>query len=147
LKPLCCVQTEFKSEENEMLSCTNWHDLVPQIFTDNRFLKTGRRRWQAQIDDKWAGIVVAWKPPEYSNYGLNKLDFDRLLEKRADGSLDAAFVVLATLKDSKARYIAHHDADVVRDALKEFPPRDGPYGHFWALPEIFVVSAEAAKRF
>lgn len=110
----------------------NWHDLLPTIFTDQRrFLKTGKRRWQVQAEGRCAGIAVAWKPPTYDNYALNKDDFDRLLEKSHDGSLDVGFVVLATIENSTVTYVAHHEADAVHEALKDMPLRDGPNGPYW----------------
>jgi hypothetical protein len=128
----------------------NWHELIPTIFTDRRFVKTGRRRYVVQLNDKWAGIAVAWKPPGYENYGLNCEDLERLIEKMSDGSLDAGFVVLATLENSKAVYIAHREVGAVRDLLKDEPPRDGPHGSYWLLRGDFTELeslAEASKHF
>jgi hypothetical protein len=115
----------------------NWHDLVPHIFDDPRFLKTGRRRFQLQLDARWAGIVVAWKPPGYENYGLNREDIERLIEKRDDGSLDAGFVVLATIENSQGGYVAHRDGEEVYESVKGIPPRSGQYGEYWLLRADF----------
>ena len=116
----------------------NWHELIPTIFTDRRFVQTGRRRYVVQLNDKWAGIAVAWKPPGRENYGLNCEDLERLIEKMSDGSLDAGFVVLATLENSKAAYIAHREVDAVRELLKDEPLSDGPYGAYWLLRGDFT---------
>ena len=130
---------QASSNEVAKLGKPNWHELVPTIFTDRqRFRQTGKRRYVLQLNDKWAGIAVAWKPPGRENYGLNCEDLERLIEKMSDGSLDAGFVVLATLENSKAVYIAHREVDAVRDLLKDEPPRDGPHGSYWLLRGDFT---------
>ena len=142
---------EGPMQYSEVGKLTNWHELVPMIFTDRkRFRQTGKRRYVVQLNDDWAGIAVAWKPPGYENFGLNCEDLERLIEKMADGSLSAGFVVLATLENSKAVYIGHREVGAVRHLLKDEPPRDGLHGSYWLLRGDFTELenlAEASKRF
>jgi hypothetical protein len=121
----------------------------PTSFEDPRFKPAGRRRKLICVDGVWAGIVIAWQPPGYANYGLNQDDMDRLLEKRSDGLLDVEFVVLATIENGKPAYVAHREAEAVRESLKTIPPSDGPYGPYWLLRGFSKLDdfAEASRRF
>jgi hypothetical protein len=125
-------------------------ELIPRIFTDPRFVKTGRRRWALQFDQMWVGLVAAWRPGDYENHALNQEDIERLIEKWGDGSLDAGYVVLATIENSQPSYVGHLDAKQVYDSVKLIPPRNGQYGSFWLIREDFSLFddlAEARKRF
>jgi hypothetical protein len=120
-----------------------WHEIVPQLFVNRRrFLQTGKRRFQVELDGLWAGIAVAFRPFGYANFGLNCEDLQRLIEKVGDGSLAAGFVVQAT--------IAHREAEAVCAMLKDVPPLSGPHGDYWLLQGDFDELdnlAEAMKRF
>lgn len=120
---------------------TNWHDHLPNIFTDARFIRTPPRKYQLPIDGVVAGIVVAMKPANQNNFGLNKTDFDRLLELLHDGSFAAAFVVLAS---GWTTYTGHRDAEELYVTLKNVPIRNGPYGDYWLLREDFSPLDAAA---
>ena len=113
-----------------------WNDLLPTMFSDFHFRKTSRRRWQAEINGARAGIVVAWRPGDYENFGLNKPDVDLLLKLRRDGKFDAAFVVLANVNFGSA-YVGHRDAEELYEALKSAHFRTGPHGEYWLLREDF----------
>jgi hypothetical protein len=115
------------------LSKPDWDALIPRIFDDPLFKPAGRRRKLACVNGLWVGVVIAWQPSGYVNFGLNKEDIDRLFEKRGDGSLDVGFVVLATIENGKAVYVAHREAEAVRERLKDVPQRDGPYGPYWLI--------------
>ena len=91
-------------------STPNWDEIIPQLFTDPRFKPAGRRRKLICVDGVWAGIVIAWQPSDYANFGLNQEDMDRLFQKRGDGLLDVGFVVQATIENSKPVYVAHRAA-------------------------------------
>ena len=78
-----------------------------------------------------AGIVIAWRPTDYPNFGLNKSDADRLLELRRPGSFDAVFVVLATISGNEPVYIGHREAEELLETLKSVRLRNGPYGEYW----------------
>ena len=130
----------------------DWHAVIPTIFTNpQQFIQTGRRRYQVGLDGKWAGIAVAFRPLDRDNYGLNCEDLERLTEKIRDGSLDAGFVVLATIGDDKRpAYVAHRDGQSVYDSVKVIPPRNGQYGSFWLLRgdfSLFDDLAIARERF
>jgi len=117
----------------------NWNELLPNIFNDSRFHKTSRRRWQIGLNGMRAGIVVAWRPVDYENFGLNKADIDRLLELRRDASFDAAFIVIGTVSGNFGRtYVGHRDAEELFETLKSVPFRNGPYGEYWLLREDFT---------
>ena len=110
----------------------NWDELLPNIFTDPRFRKSkkSRRRWHAEINGTRVGIVVALRPVDYDNHGLNKEDIEQLLKLRRDGTFDAAFVVLASV----GMYIGHRDAEELFETLKGVPFRTGGHGDYWLLP-------------
>jgi hypothetical protein len=122
-----------------MLTTTpNFHDLMPNIFTDARFHKSNRssRRWQVAISGNRAGIVLAWRPDERNNFALNKADLDRLLELKRDGSFNAAFVVIASINgDFERTYIGHRDVEELAEELKSARLRRGPHGEYWLLQE------------
>jgi hypothetical protein len=119
---------------------TNWHDHLPNIFTDSRFYKTSRRRWQIEVNGARAGIVVAWRPADYENFALNKADLDRLLQLKQDASFAAAFVVLATVTGNfPSGYVGHRDAEELHEALKTVRFRTGPHGEYWLLREDFSL--------
>jgi hypothetical protein len=127
----------------------NWNAIVPLIFTDPRFQRTAQRRWVAQVDGQWVGVVVASRPSNRENFALNCEDLDRVIEKCRDGALDAGFVVLAALANSAIVYVDHREANAVRELLKNDPPRDGPHGPYWLLRGSFdelELLAEALKR-
>jgi hypothetical protein len=101
-------------------------------------------------ENECAGIAVAWRPPGRDNFALNKDDLDLVIEKVEDGQLDTGFVVLATFESSLNVYVDHREAVVVRELLKDDPPRDGPHGSYWLLRKSFgelELLAEALKRF
>jgi hypothetical protein len=128
-----------------MLAPSSWHALVSLIFTDQqRFIQTGRRRYQVGLDGAWAGLAIAWKPSGYENYGLNQQDLERLIEKIHDDSLAAGFVVLATIENGKPVYVTHRAAKAVYENLKDVPPRSGPYGDYWLLRGDFSVFDDLA---
>jgi hypothetical protein len=77
-------------------------------------------------------------PPGYENFGLNREDVERLVEKVRDASVDIGFVVLGTIGNSHSGYIAHRDVHEVYDRVKTIPPRTGQYGDFWLLRENFL---------
>jgi hypothetical protein len=131
-------------------STPNWDALIPHIFTDPRFKPTGRRRRIICLDGLWAGFAIAWRPSGYDNFGLNQEDLECLIKKIGDGSLDAGFVVEATIENSQVRYVAHQAAAEVYANLKDVPPRDGPHGLYWLLGgDLLEIDdlAEARKRF
>jgi hypothetical protein len=115
-------------------AATNWNEHLPNIFTDSRFIRTSARKYQLPIDGTVAGIVLAVKPANQPNYGLNKTDFDRLLEFLHNGSFAAAFVVFASGWNT---YDGHRGAEELHDILKDVPSRSGPYGDYWLLGENF----------
>jgi hypothetical protein len=117
---------------------SNWDALIPNIFTDARFHKSagGNRRWQVTINGVRAGIVLAWRPDERSNFALNKGDLIRLLELKRDESFSAAYVVIASLSgDFERTYVGHRDAEELAEELKCTRIRKGPYGEYWLLQE------------
>jgi hypothetical protein len=115
---------------------TNWAELLPNMFHDNRFHKTSRRRWQTQINGTRAGVVVASRSVDYQNYALNRADLDRLLELKRDGSFHAAFVVFAAVTGNFGQaYVSHRDAEELSETLKSVPSRSGQYGEYWLLRE------------
>jgi hypothetical protein len=139
--------TDLIHEDGEII---NWNAIVPLIFVERqRFIQTGKRRYAVKHGDQWAGIAVAWKPPGYDNYGLNCADLELLLEKQRGGSINAAFVVLAQYENGEVSYVAHREAEAVRELLKDEPPRDGPHGRYWLLRDFaeLEILAEALKRF
>jgi hypothetical protein len=137
----------YNNVENSDTPELNWHELIPQIFSgDPRFTKTGRRRWLLKLDGRWVGIVVAWKPAGFDNFGLNQQDLNALVERTRDGTLFAGVVVLATF-DSHPVYVEHVTADMVLRYLEDMPPRDGPHGPFGLLQQNFAALAEASKIF
>jgi hypothetical protein len=120
------------------LAAPNWHEHLPNIFTDFRFRKTTRRRYQFPFNGIVAGIAVAWRPADYDNFALNKDNLDRLLELRRDGSFAAAFVVLASAGGTfDSAYIGHRNAEELYETLKTVPFRKGPHGDYWLLRTDF----------
>jgi hypothetical protein len=111
-----------------------WDEHLPNIFTDKRFTHTSPRKYQFPLNGEVAGIVLAVKPGNQPNYGLNKPDFERLLEFLCNGSFADAFVVFSS---GWTRYNGHRDAEELYDILKDVPPRSGPYGDYWLLNESF----------
>jgi hypothetical protein len=119
-------------------STPNWDSIVPNIFTDPRFHKSNSssRRWQVAIDGSRAGMALAYRPDDRSNFALNKADLDRLLELKRDGSFNAAFVVIAAINgDFERAYIGHRDAEELAEQLKSARLRKGPHGDYWLLQE------------
>ena len=118
----------------------NWHDHLPHIFTDSRFRKSSRRKYQIQLDGAVAGIVVAWKPVDYDNFALNEEDFGKLRFLRQEKKFDFGFVVLATINGQfgSATYVDHRDIDEVDETLKGVRPRSGPHGSYWLLRQDFL---------
>jgi hypothetical protein len=116
-------------------NATNWLDHLPHIFLDKRFIRTSPRKYQLRLNGAVAGIVLAVKPSNQNNFGLNKPDFDRLLEFLHSGSFAAAFVVFSVGWNT---YVEHRDAEELHATLKDVPPRSGPYGDYWLLREDFL---------
>jgi hypothetical protein len=112
----------------------NWDEHLPNIFKDTRFLRSSPRKYQLPINGAVAGIAIAVKPTNQNNFGLNKADFDRLLELLRDGPFTAAFVVLASVGNT---YVAHREAEELAEMLKTVQFRNGPYGEYWLLREDF----------
>jgi hypothetical protein len=116
-------------------------DIVPKIFTDPRFHKSGgtSRRWQINNGGFRVGIVVAWCPEGYANFALNKEDLDKLLEFRGEELFMAVFVVTARSTgsydtgDFTRVYVGHRDAEELAGVLKSARLRKGPHGDYWLL--------------
>ena len=117
----------------------NWDEYLPNIFTDKRFRKTSRRKYQFALNGAAIGIVVAWKPVDYDNYALNEEDMVKLLYLKQEKQFDAVFVVLATINGNIAEYVGHRAASEVNETLKSVPPRDGPHGKYWLLRQDFLA--------
>ncbi len=124
--------------EAQKTSTPNWDELIPNIFNDARFVKTSRRRRQIAVSGVRAGIVIAWRPDDYENFALNKMDGDRLLELRRDASFDAAFVVIATISNYEPVYVGHCEAEELLETLKSVRLRKGPHGEYWLLKDDFT---------
>jgi hypothetical protein len=106
---------------------------IEDIFNDDRFCPTSRSRYQAVIDGRRIGVVVAWRNNQYDNHALNKDDIDRLLDLKRDGTFAEAFVVSA--RGPRSIYVSHRDAEQLFKELKSVSPRSGPYGEYWLLRE------------
>jgi hypothetical protein len=113
-----------------------YRDVLAGIFTDDRFQQYGPCRWYGEVDITRVGIVLATYNARYRNYGLNKGDYDRLLDAKRSGKLDEAFVVMAARDGNGARvYRDSADAEVLKAmVLADIQPRDGEFGPFYALP-------------
>lgn len=126
----------------------DWDNIVPMIFTDTRFHQTGRARFQINIDNTRAGVVVAWRTANFDNHALNVSDFEALLELKLAKKFDAAFVVAASRSKSGygnrlvQTYVNHADAEKFQENLKGMP-FDGPFGPFWLLSPFDFCNADA----
>jgi hypothetical protein len=115
---------------------SSWDASIPNIFTDPRFHKANgsSRRYQIVVNGVRAGIIVAWRPDDRSNFALNEADLNRLLELKRDASFNAAFVVIAASNGNFERtYVGHRDAEELAEELKSARLRKGPHGDYWLL--------------
>ena len=117
----------------------DWDKILPEMFIDRRFTPSGRRRYQALIDGVSVGIVVAFKPHNYENYGLNHDDMAKLIYFQQERHFQVIFVVLATDDGNGPIYVGHRDAVEVDKAIGNVKCRQGPWGEYWLLRPDFML--------
>jgi hypothetical protein len=117
--------------------------LLANMFSDRRFFQSSSRRYKTIIDGVPIGVVVALRGMLHDNFALNEEDFDALLKLKHDGTLSAAFVVLANVDTNRGRlYVTHFEAETLHDDLAATPAKKGPYGLYWLLrPDRSIVGA------
>jgi hypothetical protein len=118
-------------------------ELLPNMFSDRRFVQSRSRRYKTIIDDVPIGVVVALRGMLHDNFALNADDLDALLKRKHDGTFSAVFVVLANVDTNRGRlYVTHFEAETLHDDLAATPARKGQYGLYWLLrPDRSVVGA------
>jgi len=115
-----------------------WQGVLAGMQTDPRFRQFKKFRWYGEVDSERIGVVVANKGALYTNYALNKGDFDGLLAAKRSGKIDLAFVVAV----DRGSFVAHRDAEEYAERLRDLTPRNGQFGEFWTLTEYEITGVE-----
>jgi hypothetical protein len=116
------------------------------MLSDPSWQRYGHNLYFKEVDGQKVGVVCATLNHPFSQYALNKAEFERPLKAVGAGKIDAAWVVAARSNDTgQYEYMGAVEAGHLWETvLKNRPARDGRYGGFWILERFDLVNDDDA---
>jgi hypothetical protein len=119
------------------------HDLLSNIFADQRFVPKGRYLYLIENDGAKIGIVVATLNPGFFEHALNKAAIERVLASLRNGKIDEGYVVFARVDNSRQHtFMGCREIEELYQQMMSMGlrPRSGIYGEFYTLPTTLTAT-------